>query len=120
MTQHEYPRHLWLNVELVPWQDASIHITDLGWVGVCSVFEGINAYRNDDLGRIYIFRLGDHLPRVAESQVLGELDPRFSPEEPGGCGCGVSAGQRGATGHISVPLPSLTRAGASAETARRR
>ena len=46
-----------------------------------SVFEGIKAYRNEELGRAYVFRLDDHLARFADSMKLVELESRFSPRE---------------------------------------
>lgn len=81
MNNQEHPRYLWLDGELVPWEEATVHITDLEWVGVGSVFEGIKAYRNEGLDRVYIFRLDDHLSRFADSMKLVELEPRFSPQE---------------------------------------
>ena len=81
MNNEEHPRYLWLDGELVPWEEAAVHITDLEWVGVGSVFEGIKAYRNDSLDRVYVFRLDDHLARFADSMKLVELEPRFSPQE---------------------------------------
>jgi len=48
---------------------------------VGSVFEGIKAYRNEELGRAYVFRLDDHLARFADSMKLVELESRFSPRE---------------------------------------
>jgi len=83
MTEQECPQYLWLDGELIPWGEATVHITDLGWVGVGSVFEGIKAYRNDILDRVYIFRLRDHLRRFSESMRLVELEQRFSPEQLG-------------------------------------
>lgn len=84
MADQAHPRYLWLDGELVPWAEATVHITDLGWVGVGSVFEGIKAYRNDSLDRAYVFRLEDHLRRFADSMRLVELDPRYSPERLAG------------------------------------
>jgi len=81
MTNEEHPHYLWLDGELVPWQEATVHITALEWVGVGSVFEGIKAYRNEELGRAYVFRLDDHLARFADSMKLVELESRFSPRE---------------------------------------
>jgi branched-chain amino acid aminotransferase len=84
MADQAHPRYLWLDGELVPWEEATVHITDLGWVGVGSVFEGIKAYRNDSLDRAYVFRLEDHLRRFADSMRLVELEPRYSPERLAG------------------------------------
>jgi len=79
MSEQEHPRYLWFDGELIPWEQATIHITALEWAGVGTVFEGIKAYRNESLGRVYIFRLDDHLARFADSMRLVELKSQFSP-----------------------------------------
>jgi branched-chain amino acid aminotransferase len=81
MAEHEHPCYLWIDGDLVPWEEATVHITALEWVGVGSVFEGIKAYRNEVLDRAYVFRLDDHLARFAESVKLVEPEPCFSTEQ---------------------------------------
>ncbi len=42
------PKYLWLNGELVEWDNATVHVTAIGWSAVGAVFEGIRAYWNAD------------------------------------------------------------------------
>ena len=55
--QAQHPAYLWWNGERRRWEDATIHVTELGWSTVGAVFEGIRAYWNDEEGELYVFRL---------------------------------------------------------------
>ena len=39
-----HPMFVWWNGERRPWEDCTIHVTELGWSTVGAVFEGIRAY----------------------------------------------------------------------------
>jgi len=80
MTELSHPCYIWFDGELVPWEKATIHITAMEWSGVSSVFEGIKAYRNEDLGRAYVFRLDAHMARFEDSMRLMRLGPQFSTQ----------------------------------------
>lgn len=64
------PAFVWVDGKLVPWNDATIHITQLGTAGVSSVFEGIRAYWNAEAHKLFVFRLDAHLDRFAQSMRL--------------------------------------------------
>lgn len=81
MTKHQHPAYLWWNGEFVPWADATIHVTELGWSTVGAVFEGIRAYANADGTDISIFRLREHLDRLRKSMALVRLRLDYSADE---------------------------------------
>lgn len=64
------PAHVWLNGRLVPWGDATIHVTAMGAAGGMAVFEGIKGYWNADQGALHIFRLREHMRRLVESMKM--------------------------------------------------
>jgi branched-chain amino acid aminotransferase len=63
----EHPKYVWMDGQLLPWDQATIHVTLVGTAGVSSVFEGIRAYWNEAAGRLYVFRLDAHLERLQQS-----------------------------------------------------
>jgi branched-chain amino acid aminotransferase len=71
---------LWRNGQLVPWSEARVHVTAVGHASVSSAFEGIRAYAGPD-GELYVFRLGDHLTRMAASARISRLDCPYTPDE---------------------------------------
>ncbi len=64
------PQFVWVDGKLVPWNDATIHITRLPTTGVSLVYEGIRAYWNANMRKLSIFRLDAHLERLAQSMRL--------------------------------------------------
>jgi branched-chain amino acid aminotransferase len=80
-SQNEHPAFVWWNGERVAWNDATVHVTELGWSTVGAVFEGIRAYASRDGGEIYVFRLREHLERLASSMKLVRLRLDYSIDE---------------------------------------
>lgn len=76
-----YPRFLWWNGRQVRWDEATVHVTELGWSTVGAVFEGIRAYWNDEAQEAYIFRLREHLERLLRSMKLVRLAARWTINE---------------------------------------
>ncbi len=77
----DHPKFVWLDGKLTPWEEATIHVTQIGPASVSSVFEGIRAYWNDSDGKLYIFRLDTHLDRFAQSMRLMRMKQTFSNQE---------------------------------------
>jgi len=75
------PAYLWLSGRLVPWSEATVHITQVGWPAVSAVFEGIRAYWNEERRTLYVFRLDDHLKRFANSMKVMRLVPSLTMAE---------------------------------------
>lgn len=74
----ENPLFVWVDGRLVPWDEATIHITQLGTASVSSVFEGIRAYWNAQAHRLFVFRLDAHMERFAQSMRLMRMQQPFS------------------------------------------
>jgi branched-chain amino acid aminotransferase len=70
---------IWMNGELVDWQDAKIHVLTHTLHYGTGVFEGIRAY--ETARGPAVFRLTDHIKRMANSaQILG-MDLPYTVEE---------------------------------------
>ncbi|MEZ5247596.1 MAG: branched-chain amino acid transaminase [Acidimicrobiales bacterium] len=62
--------HIWMNGEMVPWEDAKIHVLTHSLHYGTGVFEGIRAYETDEGPAI--FRLTEHIERLYNSgKILG-------------------------------------------------
>jgi len=71
---------IWFDGELVPWDEANVHVlTHTLHYGV-AVFEGIRCYKGKD-GSSAIFRLEEHVARLFGSAKTVEMDIPFSQEE---------------------------------------
>jgi branched-chain amino acid aminotransferase len=70
---------IWMNGELVPWDDAKVHVLTHGLHYGTGVFEGVRAYETDRGPAI--FRHRDHLVRLQKSAELYYLDLPYSLEE---------------------------------------
>ena len=73
--------YVWLNGEVVPWDEATIHVTTMGAVGNVCVFEGIKAHASEGGDQLYVFCLPEHLRRLAESMKMMRMAPRWSERE---------------------------------------
>lgn len=76
-----HPHYLWHNGELVKWEDATIHLTDLAWGAVGAVFEGIRAYTSEDGSGLNVFRLPEHMQRLRDSSRMVRLPIDWSVDE---------------------------------------
>ncbi len=70
---------IWLNGELVDWADATVHLGTHGLHYGTGVFEGIRCYSTDEGPAV--FRLRDHLERLAQSAHLVRMQLPYSVEE---------------------------------------
>jgi branched-chain amino acid aminotransferase len=70
---------IWMNGELVDWDDAKIHVGSHGLHYGSGVFEGIRCY--DTPQGPAVFRLGDHLERLVNSAKLLYMQLPYSVEE---------------------------------------
>ncbi len=75
------PAYLWRSGELVPWEEATIHITGMAWASLSAVFEGIRGYWNEEEQELYVFRLQSHLDRLFNSMKLVRMTPPSTREE---------------------------------------
>jgi branched-chain amino acid aminotransferase len=77
----DHPAYLWWNGQLVKWEDATVHVTQIGWSSVGAVFEGIRGYWNPHQEELYIFRLNEHIDRLMRSMKLMRMEPQATRNE---------------------------------------
>ncbi|WP_213290623.1 branched-chain amino acid transaminase [Bradyrhizobium sp. sGM-13] len=71
----------YLNGELLPWNDAKIHVfSPVAKYGI-GIFEGIRGYWNGHEEQLFLFRLKEHLDRYAFSQKAMRFDEGPSSRE---------------------------------------
>ena len=68
------PEYVFLNGEIVPWDDAKVHVASVGFKFGTAVFEGIRGYWSDERDQMYLFRLREHLERLNFSQTFMRFD----------------------------------------------
>jgi len=72
-------KFVWMNGELVKWEDAKVHVSAGALhYGIC-VFEGIRAYKTD--GNLHVFRLKDHICRLYNSAKIYWMNIPFNRDE---------------------------------------
>ncbi len=71
--------YIWLNGKLVPWDQATVHVTTHALHYGSSVFEGIRAY--EIKGRPHIFCLDAHIKRLYNSCKVYRMEVGYTPEE---------------------------------------
>ena len=70
--------HIWLDGEMVPWQEAKVHVLTHTFHYVLGVFEGVRAY-NTSQGAA-IFRLQEHTDRLFRSAHILRMEMPFDKE----------------------------------------
>ena len=70
---------IWMNGELVAWEDANIHILTHSLHYGMGVFEGIRAYETADGAAV--FRLTDHIERLHNSAKIMMMPLPYSVEQ---------------------------------------
>src|SRR5260370_37768096 len=71
---------IWMDGELVDWDDAKVHVLTHSLHYGLGAFEGIRAYKRAD-GTTNGFRLREHMQRLLDSCKLCHLKSRYSNEE---------------------------------------
>ena len=67
-------KYVSLDGELVPKEEAKIHVFTPAVRFGAHVFEGIRAYWNDESGELYVFRLNEHLERLRHGMKVMRYD----------------------------------------------
>jgi branched-chain amino acid aminotransferase len=70
---------IWMNGELIDWDDAKVHVGAHGLHYGSGVFEGIRCYETD--AGPAVFRLTDHLRRLHQSAEILHMELPYSVEE---------------------------------------
>jgi len=79
--KEELASFIWRNGEIIPWEDALIHINSVGHASVAGIFEGIKAYWNESEKQLYVFRLQEHLTRFLNSIKMVRYGFEYSLED---------------------------------------
>ncbi len=74
------PKYLSLNGNVVPYDQALVHVRTPAFRYATNVFEGIRGYWNEDRQEIYLFRLTEHLTRLDYSMKVLRYDERYSAD----------------------------------------
>ena len=98
MSQADY---IWFNGEMVPWQDAKVHVLSHALHYGSSVFEGIRAYHTPKGPAV--FRLKEHIQRLFDSAKIYRMPIPWSVEEIEQA-CRDSVGQNGLDSAYIRPL----------------
>ena len=76
MDLSELTGSIWLDGELVPWEEAKVHVLTHTFHYGLGVFEGVRAYATQDQGTC-IFRLKEHTDRLFRSAKILQMDMPF-------------------------------------------
>lgn len=76
----EKVKKIWMDGELIPWEEAKVHVLTHTLHYGLGVFEGIRCYKCVD-GRSGIFRLDEHIERLFQSARIAQIEIPFSKEE---------------------------------------
>ena len=71
---------IWMDGELIPWDDANVHVLTHTLHYGLGAFEGIRCYETED-GRSAIFRLREHVRRLFESAHIVTLDIPYTQDQ---------------------------------------
>jgi len=74
-------RYVYLNGQIIPWNDAKVHVfAPVAKYGT-GVFEGIGGYWNEEAQQLFLFRIAEHLDRYTFSQKAMRFDQGPPREE---------------------------------------
>jgi branched-chain amino acid aminotransferase len=71
---------IWMDGELVPWDDAHVHVLTHSLHYGLGAFEGIRCYKRAD-GKSYIFRVREHIDRLFDTCKMTLLQPKFTRDQ---------------------------------------
>ncbi len=73
--------YIWKNGEIIPWEQATTHVLSHTLHYGSGVFEGIRCYEDPDTGKSFVFRLQDHMERLARSCKISMIDLPYTVDE---------------------------------------
>ena len=71
---------IWVDGELVPWDEAQVHVLTHSLHYGLGAFEGIRAYKRAD-GKSYVFRLKEHIERLYDTCRMILIQPKFTRDQ---------------------------------------
>jgi branched-chain amino acid aminotransferase len=69
----EKPAYVWQDSRIVPYEEARVHVLSTAFKYAAVVYEGIRGYWNQEAGQLYLFRVMDHLRRLADSATVARI-----------------------------------------------
>jgi branched-chain amino acid aminotransferase len=76
-----HPAYVWIDGKLTPWDEATVHITSVGWSTMSGVFEGVKAYWNPDQAQLYGLQFREHFERFHRSMKMMRMQTPFSAQD---------------------------------------
>jgi branched-chain amino acid aminotransferase len=73
VNQKRYPRFMFYGQEIVPYDQARVHVLTPAVKYGAIVFEGLRAYWNATREELYVFRMADHFRRLADSLKVARI-----------------------------------------------
>lgn len=73
--------YVWMDGEIVPWNDARIHVSADAVLRGASIFEGMRAYWHVGERQLYIFRNEEHLRRLRQSAKIMRMSIPYTDEQ---------------------------------------
>jgi branched-chain amino acid aminotransferase len=73
------PKHIWFKGEMIPWEQANVHVMTHALHYGSSIFEGIRSYPTPK--GTAIFRLGPHIRRLWDSCKIYSMEIPYTPEQ---------------------------------------
>ena len=73
--------YVWMDGEIVPWAEATLHVSTEAVLRGENVFEGVRAYWNEDEAELYVFKYPEHLRRLRQSAKIMRMTIPYSDEE---------------------------------------
>lgn len=75
------PKYMVFNGDVIPYEDAKVHVSTPAVKYGIGVFEGVRGYWNEQQRQLYVFRLREHVERLKQSMKLLRLEDRYTVEE---------------------------------------
>ena len=73
-------KYVFLNGEMVPTDEAKIHVGTAAFKFGAAVFEGVRGYWNERREQLYLFRMPEHMQRLVYSQRMMRFDEIFEAD----------------------------------------
>ncbi len=71
------PKYIFLNDEIVPWEEAKVHVSTVAFKFGTAVFEGLRGYWNEQQKQMYLFQMDAHMHRLEYSQKFMRFERIF-------------------------------------------
>ena len=74
------PQYMCLDGDIVPFEDARVHVLTPAMKYAAHIFEGMRGWWNADQEELYLFRIHDHLRRLRQSMKVMRFDADYSED----------------------------------------